>query len=196
MDIGQIAGLIAAIAFAVLAGFMIYPLIRLGKLFDQVADTVRESGEHAIPALDEGVTTVRQVNRSLEDVNRISAAHRPLRRLPGQARHQDRVRALRAAFHRPVLPRPPDLRPHPEGGMMFRRLFWIAVGACIGLLAAAKAQAYVRAHTPDAARQFVLGPDQDRVAARTLQALVDEFNDTRRRREAELERRYADRARR
>lgn len=79
---------------------------------------------------------------------------------------------------------------------MFRRLFWIAVGACIGLLAAAKAQAYVRAHTPDAARQFVLGPDQDRVAARTLQALVDEFNDTRRRREAELERRYADRARR
>ena len=57
MGVGQIAGLIAAIAFAVLAGFMIYPLIRLGKLFDQIADTVRESGEHAIPALDEGVTT-------------------------------------------------------------------------------------------------------------------------------------------
>ena len=67
MGVGQIAGLIAAIAFAVLAGFMIYPLIRLGKLFDQIADTVRESGEHAIPALDE-------VNKSLEDVNRISAA--------------------------------------------------------------------------------------------------------------------------
>ena len=74
MGVGQIAGLIAAIAFAVLAGFMIYPLIRLGKLFDQIADTVRESGEHAIPALDEGVTTVKQVNKSLEDVNRISAA--------------------------------------------------------------------------------------------------------------------------
>ena len=74
MGVGEIAGLIAAIAFAVLAGFMIYPLIRLGKLFDQIADTVRESGEHAIPAIDEGVTTVRQVNRSLEDVNRISAA--------------------------------------------------------------------------------------------------------------------------
>ena len=68
MGVGQIAGLIAAIAFAVLAGFMIYPLIRLGKLFDQIADTVRESGEHAIPALDEGVTTVKQVNKSLEDV--------------------------------------------------------------------------------------------------------------------------------
>ena len=29
MGVGEIAGLIAAIAFAVLAGFMIYPLIRL-----------------------------------------------------------------------------------------------------------------------------------------------------------------------
>ena len=74
MGVGEIAGLIAAIAFAVLAGFMIYPLIRLGKMFDQISQTGRESGEHAIPALDEGVTTVRQVNKSLEDVNKISAA--------------------------------------------------------------------------------------------------------------------------
>ena len=74
MGVGEIAGLIAAIAFAVLAGFMIYPLIRLGKMFDQISQTVRESGEHAIPALGEGVTTVRQVNKSLEDVNKISAA--------------------------------------------------------------------------------------------------------------------------
>lgn len=74
MEVGEIAGLIAAIAFAVLAGFMIYPLIRLGKMFDQISQTVREPGEHAIPALDEGVTTVKQVNKSLEDVNKISAA--------------------------------------------------------------------------------------------------------------------------
>ncbi|KAB8293571.1 DUF948 domain-containing protein [Bifidobacterium avesanii] len=74
MDVGQIAGLIAAIAFAVLAGFLIYPLIRLGKLFDQIAETVKDTGDHALPALDESVTTVRQVNRSLEDVNKISAA--------------------------------------------------------------------------------------------------------------------------
>ncbi|MBB2954915.1 uncharacterized protein YoxC [Bifidobacterium commune] len=74
MSIGDIAGLIAATAFAVLAGFLIYPLIRLGKLFDQLAQTVKESGDHAIPALDEGVTTVRQVNKSLEDINKISSA--------------------------------------------------------------------------------------------------------------------------
>ncbi len=41
MGVGEIAGLIAAIAFAVLAGFMIYPLIRLGKMFDQISQTVR-----------------------------------------------------------------------------------------------------------------------------------------------------------
>ena len=74
MDVGDIAGLIAAIAFAILGGVRSYPLIRLGKLLDQIAATVRESGDHAIPALDEGVTTVRQINRSLEDVNRISDA--------------------------------------------------------------------------------------------------------------------------
>lgn len=74
MDIGQIAGLIAAIAFAILAGFMIYPLIRLGKLFDQIAQTVKDTGDHAIPALDEGVTTVQKVNQSLTDVNAISDA--------------------------------------------------------------------------------------------------------------------------
>ena len=74
MGVGQIADQKTTKTNAVLAGFMIYPLIRLGKLFDQIADTVRESGEHAIPALDEGVTTVKQVYKSLEDVNRISAA--------------------------------------------------------------------------------------------------------------------------
>ena len=66
MGVGEIAGLIAAIAFAILAGFMIYPLIRLGKLFDQIAQTVKDTGDHAIPALDESVTTVQQVNKSLE----------------------------------------------------------------------------------------------------------------------------------
>lgn len=72
MGIGDIAGLIAAIVFAILAGFMIYPLIRLGKMFDQIAQTVKQAGDHAIPALDESVKTVTQVNKSLSDINQIS----------------------------------------------------------------------------------------------------------------------------
>lgn len=49
MGAGEIAGLIAAIAFAILAGFLIYPLIRLGKMFDQIAETVKQTGDHALP---------------------------------------------------------------------------------------------------------------------------------------------------
>ncbi len=74
MDVGQIAGLIAAIAFAILAGFLIYPLIRLGKLFDQLAQTIKQTGEHVVPTLDESTSTVTQLNQTLTDVNRISAA--------------------------------------------------------------------------------------------------------------------------
>ena len=74
MGVGDVAGLVAAIAFAILVGFLIYPLLRLGKLLDEVAETVKRSADHAIPALDESVTTVKQVNRSLEDINRISSA--------------------------------------------------------------------------------------------------------------------------
>ena len=73
MSVGDIAALIAAIAFTVLSGFLIYPLIRLGKLFDQIAKTVKESGEHAMPAIDESVTTIKQVNKTLDDVNAVSA---------------------------------------------------------------------------------------------------------------------------
>ncbi|KAA8827123.1 MULTISPECIES: hypothetical protein [Bifidobacterium] len=77
---------------------------------------------------------------------------------------------------------------------MFKRIFWIGVGVAIGVVAVTKAQAYVRANTPDKARQFLLGPDQDNVPLRTLAGLVDEFNATRRAREAELNRQYIERA--
>ena len=70
---------------------------------------------------------------------------------------------------------------------MFKRIFWVGVGVAIGIVAVTKAQAYVKANTPDAARQFLLGPDQDNV-------LVNEFNATRRAREAELNRQYIERA--
>lgn len=74
---------------------------------------------------------------------------------------------------------------------MFKRLFWVGVGVVIGVIAVTKAQAYVKANTPDKARQFLLGPDQDHVTMRTLEGLINEFNATRRAREDELNARYA-----
>nr|WP_196779099.1 hypothetical protein [Bifidobacterium choloepi] len=64
------------------------------------------------------------------------------------------------------------------------------MGVIAGVLAVTKAEAYLKANTPDKARQFVLGPDQDNVAMRTLQGLVTEFRDAQRTREAELNARY------
>lgn len=74
---------------------------------------------------------------------------------------------------------------------MFKRLFWISIGVGIGAVAVTKAQAYVKANTPDAARQFLLGPDQDHVVVRTLEGLFNEFDKARQAREAELNTKYA-----
>ena len=86
MGVGQIAGLIAAIAFAVLAGFMIHPLIRLGKLFDQIADTVRESGEHAIPAsMRASPPSSRSTNRLRMSTGSPRVVHCQQRRRPDRS---------------------------------------------------------------------------------------------------------------
>ena len=72
-----------------------------------------------------------------------------------------------------------------------KRVFWVAVGVTIGVVAVDKAQAYVKANTPDKARQFLLGPDQNNVMQRTLAGLIEEFNTARKAREAELNRQYS-----
>ncbi|MCI1833078.1 MAG: hypothetical protein LKI88_04930 [Bifidobacterium sp.] len=76
---------------------------------------------------------------------------------------------------------------------MFKRLFWVALGVALGVIAVSKARAYLKANTPDSARQFILGPDQDHVTMRTLEGLVAEFNEARKARENELNRKYGDR---
>ena len=56
---------------------------------------------------------------------------------------------------------------------MFKRLFWIGVGVTVGALAVIKAQAYVKANTPDAARAFVFGPDRRAREAELNQHYID-----------------------
>ncbi|MCI1901114.1 MAG: hypothetical protein LKI93_00030 [Bifidobacteriaceae bacterium] len=79
---------------------------------------------------------------------------------------------------------------------MFKRLFWIGLGAGIGIVAVTKAKAYLRARTPDAPRQFFLGPDsQDEdVPMRTLRALYAEFEQNRQLREDQLNQRLVNRS--
>lgn len=79
---------------------------------------------------------------------------------------------------------------------MFKRLFWIGVGAGIGIVAVTKAKAYLRTHTPDAPRQFFLGADaeDEDVPIRTLRTLYQEFEANRHQREEELNQRLVDRS--
>ncbi|NEG96174.1 hypothetical protein GFD17_05265 [Bifidobacterium sp. SMB2] len=75
---------------------------------------------------------------------------------------------------------------------MFKRLFWISVGVITGIMAVTKAQAYVKAHTPEPARTFVFGPDEEKppVTLQTVQALFADFERHRHAREEELNRQF------
>jgi uncharacterized protein YoxC len=72
--LGDIAGLIAAIAFVLLVGALALPLVKLGKVLDETRLSVRELTEHTVPILDEATTTVAQTNVQLERVDAITSS--------------------------------------------------------------------------------------------------------------------------
>ncbi|MGF7234994.1 MAG: DUF948 domain-containing protein, partial [Frankia sp.] len=65
MSGGAIAGLIAAGAFSVLVLFGCYALYKLGKIFDETAARVRQTGL----TIDEGTARVRQAGTTVDEVN-------------------------------------------------------------------------------------------------------------------------------
>ncbi len=70
MSGGAVAGLIASGAFAVLALFGCFVLLKLGKIFDEAAARVRQTGA----AIDEGTARVRQAGATVDEVN-VALAH-------------------------------------------------------------------------------------------------------------------------
>jgi uncharacterized protein YoxC len=72
MSFGDVAGLIAALAFVLLVGFLAYPLIKLGKVFDETRLTVRGLSEGTLPLLSEVTTTVATTNEQLVKVDSIT----------------------------------------------------------------------------------------------------------------------------
>ena len=73
MSVGDIAGLIAAIAFVALVGFLALPLVKLGKFFDQSSVSVKELTDHTLPIIDETATVISTTNSQLERVDTITA---------------------------------------------------------------------------------------------------------------------------
>lgn len=74
MSLGDVAGLISAIAFVALVGFLALPLIKLGKVFDETRASVKEITDHTVPVLDETATTVASTNAQLVKVDTMTTS--------------------------------------------------------------------------------------------------------------------------
>jgi uncharacterized protein YoxC len=69
---GDIAGLIAAGVFAVLVALMAIPLVKLGKVFDQTTDSIKDVSDGITPILEETTVTLRETNKQLARVDTIT----------------------------------------------------------------------------------------------------------------------------
>src|SRR6185437_572535 len=73
MSVGDVAGLIAALAFVLLVLVATYPLIKLGKVLDETRLSVRGLSQEAMPLLTEVTTTVSITNHAVQVTTNVSA---------------------------------------------------------------------------------------------------------------------------
>ncbi|MCD1143736.1 DUF948 domain-containing protein [Kocuria sp. LUK] len=69
---GEIAGLLAAGVFAVLVALLAVPILKLGKVFDELRLTIRALNNETVPLIDEVTRTVSTTNSQLEKVDGIT----------------------------------------------------------------------------------------------------------------------------
>ncbi len=72
MNLGDIAALIAAIVFAVLVGLLAVPLLKLGRVFDETTEAIRELSDNVTPLLEEATITVTESNKQLVRLDAIT----------------------------------------------------------------------------------------------------------------------------
>lgn len=65
MTVGEIAGLIAAVAFVLLVGMCAIPLFKLGRLLDELTGAVRNANDNTMPILAEIQGAVEVANSEL-----------------------------------------------------------------------------------------------------------------------------------
>jgi uncharacterized protein YoxC len=73
MSVGDVAGLIAAIAFVLLVGLLAIPLLKLGKVLDEARRLVGTVTDETVPLINEVTTTVGLTNHQLERVDAITS---------------------------------------------------------------------------------------------------------------------------
>ncbi|MDR1791073.1 MAG: DUF948 domain-containing protein [Propionibacteriaceae bacterium] len=72
MSAGEIAGLIAAGAFVVFVLFAAVPLLKLGRVLEEVRLAVRDMGHNTVPILQELKGTVAATNTELEKLSYVT----------------------------------------------------------------------------------------------------------------------------
>ncbi|AUG75972.1 hypothetical protein CFP65_1055 [Kitasatospora sp. MMS16-BH015] len=73
MSVGELAGLLVAVFWAVLVTLLAVVLVRLSKVLREAAVLVTEVTERAVPLLTEAGQAVRSANEQLERVDEITA---------------------------------------------------------------------------------------------------------------------------
>lgn len=73
MSGADIAGLIAAGVFAVLVALLAVPILKLGKVFDELTITIRDLNRETAPLIDEVTKTVASTNAQIEKVDSITS---------------------------------------------------------------------------------------------------------------------------
>lgn len=74
MSVGDIVGLLFAVGFLVLVGFLAMPLYKLGKVLEQAAGSLKEVTEHTVPVIDEAAITITTANGQLSKVDTVTTA--------------------------------------------------------------------------------------------------------------------------
>jgi uncharacterized protein DUF948 len=69
---GEVAGLVVAVAWAVLVLFLAYVLVTVGRALTELTRVVGEVGDSTVPVLQEVTTTVATANLALDKVESIT----------------------------------------------------------------------------------------------------------------------------
>ena len=98
MSVGDVAGLIAAVAFVLLVGVLAIPLIKLGGVLDETRHMIKGVSDETVPLLNEVTTTVTTANAMAIEYFIVA----PRTVLPAPRPGIRRVRAFRRSVRPPA----------------------------------------------------------------------------------------------
>ncbi|MGQ7297660.1 DUF948 domain-containing protein [Quadrisphaera sp. KR29] len=72
MSVGDVAGLVAALAFVVLVALLARPILKLGQVLDEARTAIKGVSDSTVPLIAEVTTTVGQANEQMEKIDTIT----------------------------------------------------------------------------------------------------------------------------